>query len=65
MVLIRFRVTALTFVLLLVELPTLRENLFTFNKCHRVQGKPHSPQDSDTPEKKQREEWRTEAEKPG
>ena len=65
LVLIRFRMTALTFVLLLVELPTLRENLFTFSKCHRVQGKWYSPQDSDAPEKKQRDGCRTEAEKAG
>lgn len=65
LVLIRFRMTALTFVLLLVELPTLRGNLFTFSKCRRVHGNRCSPQDSDAPEKQQREGRRTEAEKAG
>lgn len=48
-VLIRFHTTALTFVLLLAESPTLGGNLVSFSECRRVQAKPYSPPDSDVP----------------
>ena len=51
LMLIRFCMTALSFVLLLVELPTLRENVFKFSQCRRVYCRRYSPQDSDAPEK--------------
>ena len=42
-VLIRFHMTTLTFVLLLVESPTWGGGVFSFSEYHRVEAEPHSP----------------------